>query len=86
MTIFVVRVTSNGAPGESVSEEGTGINCGPEITGRGEVGAGDGIVVQAAIKSVAESNTARDIVVLRSGSRESAAVVRTICDAADSLR
>ena len=66
MTIFVVRVTSKGAPVESVSDAGAGIICGPATTGRGVVvGAGAGIVVQAASKSVAESNTARDIVVLR---------------------
>jgi hypothetical protein len=53
-TMLVPRVSSKAASGLIVSEAGAGTSCGPVKAGRGRVGAGDGTVVQAAKRSVAE--------------------------------
>ncbi len=64
-TIVVRRERSNGAPDPIVSDEGAGMICGPETTGRGAVVVGEGTVVQAATNSAGTSRTERDISALQ---------------------
>src|SRR5712671_4788336 len=63
-TIVVRRERSNGAPAPIVSDEGAGMICGPETTGRGAV-VGEGTVVQAATNNAGTSRTKRDISALQ---------------------